>query len=788
MLVNRIRIRTDVKGMRKLSLYNSQGKLSTEKPFQPFGALPVPGSFLLVGSSEAMNKNIQSLQLQFSWHDLPPEGFTEYYKGYPGEITNASFTAGISLLQKGYFLPLRDEQQRVQLFYDAPTDHPERGIPVHPETIIDKINVPALRHRASWNIPKQQLLFGPETPDGFLKLELLTPPVGFGSAEYAPLLSSAILANSRTKKPQPLPRVPYTPVVSSISLDYSAEFDSDVSPGEGALPIGVFRHHPFGMDRVAIASSFRNIPLFQKLDNEGYLFIGISGLELPQPLTIFFKLSDESFYSHEEPGTIEWSYLSANTWKPFRNDRVLCDGTNKFVQPGIIELDLPGEMTNDNTIMPPGLYWICVSVKERTHCISYAKTLDTQAVTVTWKHAGNSFTHLDSPLPPGSITKTKQKIPQIKEVVQPLASTDGRQPEEKNEAYTRLSERLGHRNRALLPADYERLVLQHFPTVYKAQCFPDMNSEQKHKHGNVLVVVMPDVDRRKDINTFRPKDSFSLLQKITNFLTAHAPPFAKIEVRNPLYERVKVIASIKFKSGLDSGFYLRQLNQDMRTFLSPWIYNSHEEVKLGGSISHASVMGFIERQSYVSFVTALSIVVTKDHNGFFLLEDTARMREDERMGEDPAVVQAGKHWFEDITRIKKTIHKDVDPGLLHTDKRWHEDTVRLNRNHHKDKDPGALHLDQHWSFQGSRMKREDIRKGDATVLHDGKRWSHDQDRNKDAHHKDEGTETLYAGKPWSLLVTASRHLFTAIDEEKMTDAVPRGIGNLVIEDNFIITQ
>jgi hypothetical protein len=686
LLVNRIRIQTRVRGMRKLVLYNNAGKLTIDKPFQPFGALPMPGSFLLIGNSEVMNKNIQSLQLQLSWQDLPVEGFAEYYTGYPGEITNASFTAGISLLQKGYFLPQRDDQQQVHLFQDAPTEHPDRGIPVQTETVIDKIDIAALRQRASWNIPKQQLVYGPETQDGFLKLELLAPSIGFGSAEYAPLLSSTIVKNSRTKHPQPLPRLPYTPVLSSISLDYTAEFDSDNASAaeDGTLPIGIYRHHPFGMERISIASSFRNISLFPKFDNEGYLFIGISGLELPQPLTILFRLSDESFYSHEEPGSVEWSYLSNNSWKTFRNDRVLCDKTNKFVQPGIIELDLPGEMTNNNTIMPVGLYWIRASVKEKTHCISYAKTLDTQAVSVTWKYEGNSFTHLDDPLPAGSIKKARQKIPQLKEIAQPLASTDGRMPEQKPEAYTRLSERLGHRNRALLPVDYERLVLQEFPTVYKVQCFPDMNGEGKHKRGNVLVVVMPDVDRRKDINAFRPKDSYSLLKKITDFLKEHASPFATIEVRNPLYERVKVIASVKFKRGLDSGFHLRKLNQDMRAFLSPWIYDSQVEVKLGGFISRSDVLGFIERQPYIDFVTALSVVVTKDHNGFFSLEDTARMRKDKKHGDDIG--------------------------------------------------------------------------------------------------------TLHAGKPWSVLVTASRHLFTTIDEENMSAPVARGIDNLVIGDDFIITQ
>ncbi|MDQ3109394.1 MAG: hypothetical protein M3R17_05825, partial [Bacteroidota bacterium] len=683
-LVNRIRIRTEVKGMRKLALYSNAGKLSVDKPFQPFGALPVPGSYLLVGCSEALSKNIQSLRLNLSWHDLPPDGFAEYYKGYPGEITNASFTTGIALLQGGNFLPLREEQQRMGLFHDAATDHPERGIPVRQETALDKINISLLRLRPSWCVPSQQLSFGTETQDGFIKLELLTPPIGFGSEEYAPLLSSTILKNSKTKKPQPLPRLPYTPVLTNFSLDYTAEFDSDTAVSDGDLPIGIYRHHPFGMERVSIASSFRNVSLLPTLDNEGYLYIGITGLELPQPLTILFKLSDESSYSHESPGVVTWSFLSKNTWKKFRDDRVLADGTKRFVQPGIVELDLPAEMTNDNTIMPSGLYWICASVREKSHCVSHAKLLATQAAGVTWKDAGNSFAHLDEPLPAGRIVKTKQKIPEIKSVFQPLPSVGGKMPEEKREAYTRLSERIGHRNRALLPVDYERIVLQQFPTVYKAQCFPDMNGEGLHKRGNVLVVVVPDIDRRKDINIFRPKDSYSMLQDVTEFLRERASPFTTIEVRNPLYERVKVIASIKFRKGVDSGFYLRQLNQDMRAFLSPWLYDSHVELRLGGFISRSDVLGFIERQPYVDFVTGLSVVVTKDHNGFFTLEDTARMPDDR--------------------------HKDHDIGTLH------------------------------------------------------------------------------AGKPWSILVTASRHLFTAIDEEMMLPPESRGIDNLAVGDDFIICK
>lgn len=650
--LKRIRIRTDVKDIRGLNLFGSIGKLSADKPFQPFGPLPMPGAYFLVGHAETFSKKLEAFTMRITWQDLPVYGFKTYFQNYPDTVENTSYTVGVSLLQDGYFLPLRPDQQTMQLFTDAPTDHPERGIPVEPQSVLDKIDLQHLRQRASWRVPEQADI-SPAVYEGYIRLDLLTPPMGFGANDYAKAVSAVVNYNAKKRKKdpeKPLPSPPYAPTATAITLDYTATLDTDsLQPDKGMEEIlELYHHHPFGSRLAADGPHIGNATLIPAFDDEGYLFIGLTGIRPQQSITLFFQLSDDSLYSVVEPDPLRWHYLSRNAWRPLPDDFFLADSTQSLIQSGVIEVTLPADITEDNTILPSGYFWLALSVQKNSALTSFASSVTTQAVEALWVNRSNDLGHLNEPLAPGSITKLIDRYPAINKVNQPLPSHGGRGPETRTEYYVRISERLGHRMRAIQPPDFEALIMQEFPSVYKVKCFPGLSGAGYPEPGKVLVVVLPVVDKKTSANAFRPRDSFARLQDMKHFLQKHVSPFVSIEVRNPVYERLKVACHLRFKPGNDPGWCLRQLNDEMSRYLSPWLFNDGVEVQFGGSVSRSDVMGFIERRPYVDFVTALSLVLTMEHDGHYAMKDTARLEpsKDLHSGDtdDDEVLRAGKPW------------------------------------------------------------------------------------------------------------------------------------------------
>src|SRR5690606_27891313 len=78
----------------------------------------------------------------------------------------------------------------------------------------------------------------------------------------------------------------------------------------------------------------------------------------------FFDLAPNSRQEPAEDGsqpTISWFYLASNRWHILDRPRVLSDTTYGFLRSGIVTLDLPEELTTDNAVMPPGLFWLCAA-------------------------------------------------------------------------------------------------------------------------------------------------------------------------------------------------------------------------------------------------------------------------------------------------------------------------------------------------------------------------------------------------------------------------------------------
>src|SRR5262249_42272879 len=158
-----------------------------------------------------------------------------------------------------------------------------------------------------------------------------------------------------------------------------------------------------------------------------------------------------------------WRYLSDNDWKDIPPALMLSDTTMGLTRSGIVRFSLPGDIATNSTLMPQGLCWI-EAAAPRVSGVYWSRVISicTQAVSAT-RVCDVESDLAPAVLPAWSITQLAQRLPQVKAVRQPFATSNGRSRESVEEFRVRVSERLRHKDRAIQGHDFERLILDQFP-------------------------------------------------------------------------------------------------------------------------------------------------------------------------------------------------------------------------------------------------------------------------------------------------------------------------------------
>ncbi|NES73746.1 MAG: phage baseplate protein, partial [Okeania sp. SIO2D1] len=190
----------------------------------------------------------------------------------------------------------------------------------------------------------------------------------------------------------------------------------------------------------------------------------------------------------------------------------------------------------------------------------------------------------------------------IKIVKQPTTSFGGKPEEDDDRFITRVSERLRHKQRAITAWDYERLVLEEFPEIYKVKCIAATDDNNNPADAKVTVVVIPDISNTTPLPE-EPKAPLYLLKEIKDLLKKYTSEFVEIEVKNPEYEPVTCTMEVVF-SGESSreGEYINKLNEELKQFFAPWAYDQTVDIPLGRSIEESLVINFIAQREYVHYV------------------------------------------------------------------------------------------------------------------------------------------------------------------------------------------
>jgi hypothetical protein len=612
--IEHLRLEAHVTGMRGVMLESDFGGLNPAKPFMPFGPTPRIDSSLLIGSGEIFQKQLRSLTLHLTWAGLPETSFNAHYSGYTNSAgtaivsSNAHFRADVAILRNGEWV---NRLSNVTLFetadgatgpsaartFDLSFDTgPELGeFPRAPA-------LPAIRR------------FEPGLDRGFVRVQLKK---SFLHEEF-PLALAKFAKGTGTTPPNP----PYTPMVSDFTVDYRAEEDLDYATWtrehvedrvERLFHIGPFGQQEFApvaptADTPEVAVSLSPVPSFTVEEEnaagtaEGTLYLGVAHLAPPQNLSLLFQVAEGS----EDPALpaqdVRWGYLTANGWKDFARAEILLDTTNELIASGIIQFAVPKSATNTATVMPGGLHWLRATVRRHSAAVPRTIGVLPQAVQASFRDNGNDPRHLEHPLPAGTIAKLIDRQAAIKSVSQPFSSFGGRMAESDASFRVRVAERLRHKRRAVTLFDYERLVLERFPEVYKVRCLTHTSGESEYAPGSVRVVVVPNLRNRNAVDPLRPRLSLSRLEEIRRDLTDMATDFAAIEVVNPEYEEVRARLNVRFRRGFDKGFYTGRLEQDIIRFLSPWLYDEGIDLTFGGRVHRSAILNFIDEREYVDFV------------------------------------------------------------------------------------------------------------------------------------------------------------------------------------------
>ncbi len=421
---------------------------------------------------------------------------------------------------------------------------------------------------------------------------------------------NGIISSDEIKKFQAIiPNEPWTPIIKEMSLDYTATATATDIDLIHLYPY----HNTFKNEAIELHPT-----LFPTFCDEGNLFIGLKNFVPGSNLNVLFQLAEATADSETERQDLKWSYLENNTWKSLRKGfEVLDDATDGLTTSGIVKFALPANMTNQNSILPKGLHWIKAAISQNSTTVSEVFAIHTQSIRATFaQNPENDLLRLDKPLPANAISKLAEADASVKKVLQPSEAFGGMIPEDQGQFYVRVSELLRHKGRAIQKFDYERLVLEAFPQIFKAKCINHSFGLDAHLYTNdypmapgyVILAAIPDLNKLKAAQQFEPKVPISLLEKIENYIKQRTSPFVRLKVMNPRYERVNFCLKVKLYLGKDENFYKEKLKQDLRDFMAPWAIGEYSKLTFGQCIYRSDIIRFLESRQYIDYLLELKMV------------------------------------------------------------------------------------------------------------------------------------------------------------------------------------
>ncbi|HEX7869273.1 MAG TPA: baseplate J/gp47 family protein, partial [Chryseobacterium sp.] len=596
-LIKNIEISVDVKGVKSIEIENDNGELNSEKPYYPFTAQPVKGSNFYIKCPELFSKKWQNADITINWKNTP-DSIKDLYSGYvikPNQ--NVSLTD---------FKALKTPVVASDSYFKANTALLENEVWKEKENDIDVFKKVRNGYQTQFSVNN--------TSDETGASESIRLTFNQSSLQdvYPKLYTLALSSGAESGKL--IPNEPYIPFAEDIELNYSAkesaysylrkDADGVASKNEG---VQLYHEDAFGQYEKDVEAK-NIVPVHQ---NGGELYIGLEATpNTTVSLLIQMLEGSENALADtfDEKEFIEWHILSKNTWVDL-SDYMLQNETRKFLESGIVKFKIPKDIDTSHTRFTDGLVWVRAKSRRDYDAVCKIQGIYTQAVLATFQNQDNDLSHLNNGLAAETISKLITRVPQVKSVSQPYNSFDGKYQETDVEFYRRVSERLRHKNRAITQWDYEHLVLQEFPEVYKVKCLNHTSEKSYMAPGHVTLMVVPNIKNKNAFDVYQPRVSRASLNKIQNYVNELNTMHVTAQVVNPNYKEAKVETKVKFFDQYDETFYLKQLDEDIKKYISPWAFTDAKDIDFNIKLNVNQLINYLEQLYYVDYIDGVTILV-----------------------------------------------------------------------------------------------------------------------------------------------------------------------------------
>lgn len=560
--IENFELQVQVKGLTELSSQNLQGLLNTKKAFMPFGALPKKGTDWYVNHKELNDRIITDGTLHVS------------------RAENSDFDIKISentINSQKSSLQFIVKNQPILTNYLPNFYFTNYSIESSPTSGVSEL------HFLQKNITDKGLKIELDSEHSLIaKVNVKTT----GSEENKTYTIDQTQGNE----------IP--PTLESIHLDYTAK----------AIDLSFGHVHPFGSIKFESENSKTLIP--EEYTNTSYFYLGLENAQNLDTVSILFQVKEGSENPLKIPPEFTWQILTSTGWKNHQDEEfLLMEETNHFINTGLVKLKIPKTASSKNTLMPLNFHWVRIFMSEDYD--SMCKLIDVKAQAILATRVLNSKTTSFSHLPAESISKMINRLAQIKSVMQPFASFNGKAKETNKDYYKRVSERLRHKNRAVNAWDYERLLLEEFPSIYKVKTlnhssFIDGKLYSKAP-GCITVVVIPDLTKRSVFDVYEPRFPASELLEMQTYLSERVSGQVEVSVINPEFRKVRITATVKFFKGKDENYFKKETEKDITRFLSPWAFDINQDIVFNTAVHSSSLMYYLENLAYIDYIENLKI-------------------------------------------------------------------------------------------------------------------------------------------------------------------------------------
>ncbi|MCT4616104.1 MAG: hypothetical protein N4A49_14670 [Marinifilaceae bacterium] len=634
--IDSINLKLNVSNINLSTVSTKSGAVSTDVPYALFGLTPQKGDYMIFSDYNMARFGAEYIDLTINWMGIPEEenGFYDYYKGYPIEINNQSFKVKFQTLIGNSWVDLDDGKEHYLYRTSDSSDKPSALGKLKAQTRFRLINTSKFK---PVEYELNNFRYTDSCKGGFLRMVLVAPYGGFANDTFMRALQSTEELIGKKPKPRAVLNQPFTPNASSIKINYKTGKEIVKRYGKIDKETSLFHFSPIHLIKVYPLDRNLGFSFLYKLNYSKNIFLNLDNVSPELSLNLYFNIRNSGckLYANKSNKTI-WSIGNGNVWDELIDSDE--DTTMTFTRSGVVQLQMPGRISSQLYTNPDTKSILLrAELPDDFEGIANLIAVYNNAGFVYYSANKNvSDEIIQSGFPAGTINSSVEKLNNISQITQIIPSEGGQVVETYKDIKLRITESISNKNRAVIGPDYEQLILQKFQYVQKVKCFNGESRQNINIPGYLCIVVFVENTEVND-GVIHNMSSEKLID-IQNYIKSFASPFAKIDVINPIYEKILVKSDIKFTPDVNKPSQkIKEINRILINYIAPWM-ETNSLPDLGKEIHFMDILCTVRDFEGVESVSNFSIIViTSESNREYKLDIFSEERNKKNMLIKPSV-------------------------------------------------------------------------------------------------------------------------------------------------------